>query len=96
MERNFVNLKKNRNFLLIKLLLTLSVILFNLGLLFRWFHWKAEESCSKVRDQCADAGFAWEASGSFLILISLILLMVVFISYVFMNENYENYNYRSS
>ena len=75
--------KNNKDFLLIKLLLALSVILFNLGLLFRWFHWKAEKSCSEVSDQCADAGFAWEASGSFIIFISLILLMVIFISYVF-------------
>ena len=41
-------------------------VLVNAGLIFRWLHWRVEEECHKFSDQCADAGFGWEALGSIL------------------------------
>jgi hypothetical protein len=52
-------------------------ILVNAGLIFRWLHWSAEDECNKVSDQCADAGFGWEALGSILLLCSCILLIFI-------------------
>ena len=56
-------------------------ILVNAGLIFRWFHWRAVEECNKVSDQCADAGFGWEALGSIFLLCSHILLIFILISW---------------
>ena len=56
-------------------------VLVNTGLIFRWLHWRAEEECDKVSDQCADAGFGWEALGSILLLCSHILLIFILISW---------------
>ena len=56
-------------------------VLVNTGLIFRWLHWRAEEECNKVSDQCADAGFGWEALGSIFLLCSHILLIFILISW---------------
>ena len=56
-------------------------VLVNTGLIFRWLHWRSEEECDKVSDQCADAGFGWEALGSILLLCSHLLLKFILISW---------------
>ena len=56
-------------------------ILVSAGLIFRWLHWRAEDECNNVSDQCADAGFGWEALGSILLLCSCILLVFILTSW---------------
>ena len=41
--------------------LIVSVGLLVLSLVCRWFLGRAQRACERVSDQCADAGFAWEA-----------------------------------
>ena len=61
-----------------KILLILSVLLAGTGTLFLYWYDQAQQACDQISDQCADAGFAWEASGKlFLIAPSLILLTLV-------------------
>ena len=55
--------------------------LVNAGLICQWLHWRAEDDCNKVSDQCADAGFGWEALGSILLLSSCILLVFILTSW---------------
>ena len=47
---------------------TIYFILVNAGLIFRWLHWRVEDECKEVSDQCADAGFGWEVLGSLFLL----------------------------
>ena len=56
-------------------------VLVNTGLIFRWLHWRTEEECNMVSDQCADAGLGWDALGSILLLFSHILLIFILISW---------------
>ena len=56
-------------------------VLVNTGLIFRWLHWRAEEECDKVSDQCTDADFGWEALGGIFLLCSHILLIFILISW---------------
>jgi len=41
--------------------LALGVGLLVLSFVCRWFLGRAQRACERVSDQCADAGFAWEA-----------------------------------
>ena len=56
-----------------KVLLFFSTLFGVTGILFLHFFAEAQEECDRISDQCADAGFAWEASGK------LLLVVVVFI-----------------
>ena len=51
-----------------KILLILSVLLAGTGILFLYWYDQAQQACDQISDQCADAGFAWEASGKLLVI----------------------------
>ena len=64
-----------------KIILILSVLLAGTGTLFLYD--QAQQACDQVSDQCADAGFAWEASGKLLLIAaSLILLALLIINFI--------------
>ena len=66
-----------------RILLILSVLLAGTGTLFLHWYDQAQQACDQISDQCADAGFAWEASGKmFLIAASLILLTLLIILFI--------------
>lgn len=66
-----------------KILLLLSVLFGGTGMLFLRFFAKVQEACDKVSDQCADAGFAWEASGKLLLIVAFLNLLALLILYFF-------------
>ena len=45
-----------------KILLILSGLLAGTGTLFLYWYDQAQQACDQISDQCANAGFAWEAS----------------------------------
>ena len=65
-----------------KILLILSVLLAGTGTLFLYWYDQAQQACDHISDQCADAGFAWEASGKLLLFaVSLILLTLLILCF---------------
>ena len=66
-----------------KILLILSVLLAGTGTLFLHWYDQAQQACDQVSDQCADAGFAWEASGNLLIIAASLILLTLLIIYFF-------------
>ena len=66
-----------------KILLLLSILFGGTGMLFLRFFAKVQEACDKVSDQCADAGFAWEASGKLLLIAASLILLTLLIIYFF-------------
>ena len=64
-----------------KILLILFVLLAGTGTLF--LHWcdQAQQACDQISDQCADAGFAWEASGKLLLIAASLILLTLIIIY---------------
>ena len=66
-----------------RILLILSVLLAGTGNLFLYWYDQAQQACDQISDQCADAGFAWEASGKLLMIAaSLILLALLIINFI--------------
>ncbi|MDP6246658.1 MAG: hypothetical protein QF832_06430 [SAR324 cluster bacterium] len=66
-----------------KISLILSVLLAGTGTVFlHWFD-KAQQACIQVSDQCADAGFAWEASGKLLLTAVFLNMLALFLIYLF-------------
>ena len=53
-----------------------AAVLAYVGLICRWLFDRATVACERVSDQCADAGFAWEALGALLWLAACIALAV--------------------
>lgn len=56
-------------------------VLVNAGLIFRWLHWRVEDECKEVSDQCADAGFGWEVLGSLFLFCSWILAIFILVNW---------------
>ena len=66
-----------------KILLILSVLLAGKVTLFLYWYDQAQQACDQVSDQCADAGFAWEASGNLLLIAASLILLTLLIIYFF-------------
>jgi len=66
-----------------KILLILSVLLAGTGTLFLHWYDQAQQACDQVSDQCADAGFAWEASGKLLLIAASLKLLTLIILYFY-------------
>ena len=64
-----------------KILLILSVLLAGTGTLFLYWYEQAQQDCDQISDQCADAGFAWEASGKLLLIAASLILPTLLIIY---------------
>ena len=64
-------------------MLVLSVLLGTSGMIFIQFHAEAQEACERISGQCADAGFAWEASGKLMLTIAIFIIftgiMILFV-----------------
>ena len=58
-----------------KVLLFFSTLFGMTGILFFYFYAEAQEECDRISDQCADAGFAWEASGKLLLVAAVFILL---------------------
>ena len=61
--------------MLLKIMLVLSVLLGTSGMIFLQFYAEAQEACERISDQCADAGFAWEASGKLMLLTAIFTII---------------------
>ena len=66
-----------------KILLILSGLLAGTGTLFLYWHDHAQQACYLISDQCADAGFAWEATGELLLISASLILLTLVILYFF-------------
>ena len=66
-----------------RILLILSVLLAATGTLFLHWYDQAQQACDQISDQCADAGFAWEASGKFFMIAAFLILLTLVIIYFF-------------
>ena len=66
-----------------KIFLILSVFLTGTGTLFLYWYDQAQQACDQISDQCADAGFAWEASGKLLLIEASLILLTLVIFYFF-------------
>ena len=66
-----------------RILQILSVLLAGTGTLFLNWYDQAQQGCDQVSDQCADAGFAWEASGKLLLTAASLILLTLLIIYFF-------------
>ena len=66
-----------------RILLILSVLLAGTGTLFLHWYDHAQQACDQISDQCADAVFAWEASGKLLMIAASLILMTLFIIHFF-------------
>ena len=64
------------------ILLILSVLLAGTGTLFLYWYDQAQQACDQISDQCADAGFAWEASGKLLLIAASLILPTLLIIYL--------------
>ncbi len=53
------------------------------GTLFLYWYDQAQQACDQISDQCADAGFAWEASGKLLLIAASLILLTLVILYFF-------------
>ena len=60
-----------------RILLILSVLLAGTGTLFLYWYDQAQQACDQISDQCADAGFAWEASGKLLLIAASLILLTL-------------------
>ena len=67
-----------------KILLILSVLLAGTGTLFLYWYDQAQQACDQISDQCADAEFAWEASGKLLLIAAFLILLTLLILYFFL------------
>ena len=51
-------------------------------MIFLQFYAEAQEACDRISDQCADAGFAWSASGKHMLTVAIFIiftgLMILF------------------
>jgi len=65
------------------ILLILSVLLAGTGTLFLHWYDQAQQACDLISDQCADAGFAWEACGKLLLFAASLILLTLLIFYFF-------------
>ena len=65
-----------------KILLILSGLLAGTGTLFLYWYEQAKQVCDQISDQCADAGFAWEASGKLLLIAASLILLTLLIIYL--------------
>ena len=61
----------------------LSGLLAETGTLFLYWYDQAQQACDIISDQCADEGFAWEASGNLLLIAAPLILLTLFIIYFF-------------
>ena len=59
-----------------KALLGTAALAATLGVFFQWIAFRAYRACDEISDQCADAGFAWEASGKLLIVGAAVLVLM--------------------
>ena len=66
-----------------RILLILSVLLAGTGTLFLNWYDQAQQACDQISDQCADAGFALEASGKLLLIAASLKLLTLLIIYFF-------------
>ena len=66
-----------------KILLILSVLLAGTGTLFLHWYDQAQQACDQISVQCADAGFAWEASGKLLLFAASLILLILLIIYFY-------------
>ena len=66
-----------------RILLILSVLLAGTGTLFLYWYDQAQQACDQISDQCADAGFTWEASGKLLLTAACLILLTFLIIYFF-------------
>ena len=64
-----------------KILLILSVLLAGTGTLFLYWYDQAQQACDQISDQCAEAGFAWEASGKLLLIAASLIMLTLLILY---------------
>ena len=64
-----------------RILLILSVLLAGTGTLFLYWYDQAQQACDQISDQCADAGFAWEARGKLLLIAASLILLTLLILY---------------
>ena len=66
-----------------KFFLILSGLLAGTGTLFLYWYDQAQQACDQISDQCADAGFASEASGKLLLIAASLILLNLVILYFF-------------
>ena len=66
-----------------KILLIPFGLLVGTGTLFLYWYDQAQQACDLISDQCADAGFAWEASGKLLLIAATLKLLTLLILYFF-------------
>ena len=66
-----------------KFFLILSGLLAGTGTLFLYWYDQAQQACDLISDQCADAGFALEASGKLLLFSASLILLTLLILYYF-------------
>ena len=66
-----------------KFFLILSGLLAGTGTLFLYWYDQAQQACDQISDQCADAWFAWEASGKLLLIAASLILLTLVILYFF-------------
>ena len=61
----------------------LSGLLVGTGTLFLYWYDQAQQACDQISDQCADAGFAWEASEKLLLIAASLILLNLLIIHFF-------------
>ena len=61
------------------LLLVIASLLLGSSAVFGWLHLRACQACDRISDQCADAGFGWEALSAICMLAALVVLMCALI-----------------
>ena len=66
-----------------RILQILSVLLAGTGILLLHWYDQAQQACDLISDQCADAGFAWEASRKLLLFAASLILLTLLILYFF-------------
>ena len=66
-----------------RILLILSVLLAGTGTFFLYWYDQTQQVCDLISDQCADAGFAWEASGKLLLIAASLILLTLLIIHFF-------------
>ena len=66
-----------------EIFLILSVLLAGTGTLFLHWYDQAQQACDQISNQCADAEFAWEASGKLLLIAASPILLTLLILYFF-------------
>ena len=64
----------------------LSGLLAGTGTLFLYWYDQAQQACEQISDQCADAGFVWEACGKLLLIAASLILLTLLILYFFRGQ----------